>query len=361
MGRSLTIIDADYKNWVKELSQRYRRSQIKAAVKVNNEVLKFYWELGRDIVGMDADNKYGSGFYKCLSNDLKEELPGVDGLSPSNLRYTKRFYLLYNELVGNFQQIAENSDDTNLQQLAENLFSVPWGHHLFLIDKCSNDAIKAYYYVRQTVENAWSRAMLENFYDTNLFEREGKALTNFKYTLPAVTSDLAQEMTRDPYNFGFAKLTKKHNETQFKDALLNNISKFLLELGTGFAYVGKEYRLQIGKKEKFIDLLFYNLNLRCYVVIEVKMGEFDSGDIGQIGTYVTAVNHILCKEGIDNPTIGLLICKSKDSLLAQYALESSSQPIGISEFELSKLYPEKVEGTIPTCEELEHQLMKDKE
>ena len=203
--------------------------------------------------------------------------------------------------------------------------------------------------------------MLENFYDTNLFEREGKALTNFKYTLPAVASDLAQEMTRDPYNFGFAKLTKKHNEAQFKEALLNNISKFLLELGTGFAYVGKEYRLQIGKKEKFIDLLFYNLNLRCYVVIEVKMGEFDSGDIGQIGTYVTAVNHILCKEGIDNPTIGLLICKSKDSLLAQYALESSSQPIGISEFELSKLYPEKVEGTIPTCEELEQQLMKDKE
>lgn len=141
---------------------------------------------------MDADNKYGSGFYKCLSNDLKEELPGVDGLSPSNLRYTKRFYLLYNELVGNFQQLAEN------------LFSIPWGHHLFLIDKCSNDAIKAYYYVRQTVENAWSRAMLENFYDTNLFEREGKALTNFKYTLPDATSDLAQEMTRDPYNFGFA-------------------------------------------------------------------------------------------------------------------------------------------------------------
>ena len=178
--------------------------------------------------------------------------------------------------------------------------------------------------------------MLENFYDTNLFEREGKALTNFKYTLPAVTSDLAQEMTRDPYNFGFAKLTKKHNEAQFKEALLNNISKFLLELGAGFAYVGKEYRLQIGKKEKFIDLLFYNLNLRCYVVIEVKMGEFDSGDIGQIGTYVTAVNHILCKDGIDNPTIGLLICKSKDSLLAQYALESSSQPIGISDAALRR-------------------------
>ena len=360
MSHSLTIIDAEYKAWVKELSRRYRNSQIKAAVKVNNVVLKFYWELGRDIVEKDADNKYGSGFYNSLSTDLKKEMPGADGLSPSNLRYTKRFYLLYNKLVENFQQVAENSNEAILQQVAENLFSIPWGHHLFLIDKCKGDASKAYYYVKQTIENGWSRTMLENFYDTNLFEREGKALTNFKYTLPAPTSDLAQEMTRDPYNFGFAGLTKKHNETQFKEALLNNISKFLLELGTGFAYVGKEYRLQIGQKEKFIDLLFYNLNLRCYVVIEVKMGEFDSGDIGQIGTYVTAVNHILCKSGIDNPTIGLLICKSKDSLLAQYSLESSSQPIGISEFELSKLYPEKVEGTIPTCEELEQQLLKDK-
>lgn len=359
MSRSLTILDPEYKNWIKELIQRYKVSQIKAAVKVNRELLKFYWELGRDIVQRDAENKYGSGFYKSLSTDLKSELSVSDGFSITTLRYTKNFYLLYNQLVENAQQVVEYFNDEKPQQVVEHLFSIPWGHHTFLIDKSEGDSAKAYFYVRQTIENGWSRAMLANFWDTDLYSREGKAISNFKQTLPAVTSDLAQEMTRDPYNFAFTGLTKQHNEAQFKAALLNNISKFLLELGTGFAYVGREYRLQIGTKEKFIDLLFYNLNLRCYVVIEVKMGEFDSGDIGQIGTYVTAVNHLLCRPGIDNPTIGLLICRSKDSLLAQYALESSSQPIGISEFELSKLYPEKVEGTIPTCEELEQQLLKD--
>lgn len=175
-------------------------------------------------------------------------------------------------------------------------------------------------------------------------------------TLPDETSDLAQELTKDPYNFAFTGITQPYNEQILKDALLANISQFLLELGTGFAYVGKEYRLQIGKKEKFIDLLFYNLNLSCYVVIEVKIGEFDFQDLGQLSGYVVACNHILKKEGRDNPTIGLLICRQKDSLLAQYALEGSNLSLGISEFELSKLYPEKVEGTIPTIEEIEAKL-----
>lgn len=175
-------------------------------------------------------------------------------------------------------------------------------------------------------------------------------------TLPDETSDLAQELTKDPYNFAFTGITQPYNEQILKDALLANISQFLLELGTGFAYVGKEYRLQIGKKEKFIDLLFYNLNLSCYVVIEVKIGEFDFQDLGQLSGYVVACNHILKKEGRDNPTIGLLICRQKDSLLAQYALEGSNLSLGISEYELSKLYPEKVEGTIPTIEEIEAKL-----
>ncbi len=198
--------------------------------------------------------------------------------------------------------------------------------------------------------------MLLNFMNTDLYEREGKALTNFTRTLPDDTSDLAQELTKDPYNFAFTGLTGRYNEYKLKDALLANISQFLLELGTGFAYVGKEYRLQIGQKEKFIDLLFYNLKLSCYVVIEVKIGEFDFQDLGQLSGYVVACNHILKKEGRDNPTIGLIICRQKDSLLAQYALEGSNLPLGISEYELSKLYPEKVEGTIPTIEEIEAKL-----
>ena len=177
--------------------------------------------------------------------------------------------------------------------------------------------------------------MLLNFIGTGMYERQGKALTNFKHTLPDTDSELAQEMTKDPYNFAFTGITKPYNERILKDALLNNITRFLTELGTGFAYVGKEYRLQVGETENFIDLLFYNLNLSCYVV---------------------ACNHILRKEGRDNPTIGLLICKEKDRIQAQYALESSSQPIGISEYDLERFYPEKIEGTMPTIEELESSL-----
>lgn len=185
------------------------------------------------------------------------------------------------------------------------------------------------------------------------------ALNNFKSTLPEIDSDLARELTKDPYDFAFTGITHPYNERNLKDALLQNITNFLTELGTGFAYVGKEYRLLIGQTENFIDLLFYNLNLSCYVVIEVKIGKFAFPDVGQLGGYVVACNHILRKEGRDNPTIGLLICKEKDRIQAQYALESSSQPIGISEYELEKFYPEKIEGTMPTIEELEVSLKDD--
>lgn len=344
MSKSISILDKDYLQWVKELSIRYRRSQIKAAIKVNSVLIEFYWSLGSDIIALGVDNKYGGRFYATLSADLRKEMPGIEGLSETNIRYAKRFFQLYTDY------------SRNLPQLVEELCSIPWGHHRYIIDKCSDNSDKALFYVRQTLENGWSRAVLLNFLDTDLYERQGKALTNFQYTMPSVTSDLAQELTKDPYNFDFLAMRKGYNERQLKDALLMNITNFLVELGTGFAYVGREYRLQIGQKEKFIDLLFYNLTIRCYVAVEVKIDEFDSADIGQLGTYVTAVNHLLRKDGIDNPTIGLLICKNKDNLLAQYALESSSQPIGISEYELSKLYPTEVEGTIPSIKEIETRL-----
>jgi predicted nuclease of restriction endonuclease-like (RecB) superfamily len=227
---------------------------------------------------------------------------------------------------------------------------------MILIDKFQNCPDKALFFVRQTVENGWSRDVLLNFISTDLYERQGKALTNFKRTLPDETSDLAQELTKDPYNFAFTGITGRYNERLLKDSLLNNITSFLKELGTGFAYVGKEYRIQVGERENFIDLLFYNLNLSCYVVIEVKIGRFEFSDTGQLGGYVVACNHLLRREGRDNPTIGLLICKEKDRVQAQYALESSSQPISISEFDLEKFYPEKVEGTIPTIQEIEEKL-----
>ena len=368
MSKSINILDKDYIQWIKDLSSRYRRSQIKASVKVNQEMLQFYWELGKDIVEKKAESRWGSGFMKNLSRDLKEVNPDATCFSETNLLYMKNFYLLYQPYmtitpqVGEQfnQQVVEQEENANTPQLVEqiqsDLFSVPWGHHRFIIDKLKEQPKKALFFVHQTVENGWSRDMLLNFMGTDLYERQGHALTNFKYTLPDEASDLAQELTKDPYDFAFTGITGKYNESLLKDKLLGNITQFLVELGTGFAYLGKEYRLQVGEREQFIDLLFYNLNLSCYVVIEVKIGKFEFADLGQLGGYVVACNHILKKEGRDNPTIGLLICKEKDKVQAQYALESSSQPLAISEYELEKFFPEKVEGTIPTIEEIEAKL-----
>ena len=371
MSKGLTIIDKDYTRWVEDLSVRYRQSQIKAAVRVNQELLKYYWELGRDIEEMHVEERWGQSVIKNLSVDLQLKNPNSTGLSRTNIYYAKKFYLLYSQYLkvvpqvvgqlenGKAQQAVKDSPEIVPQpvgQLEEMLFSIPWGHHRYLIDRYGTEPAKAFFYVKKTMQEGWSRDVLLNFMDSGLYEREGKALTNFTRTLPDETSDLAQELTKDPYNFAFTGITKPYNEQILKDALLANISQFLLELGTGFAYIGKEYRLQIGHKEKFIDLLFYNLNLSCYVVIEVKIGEFDFQDLGQLSGYVVACNHILRKEGRDNPTIGLLICRQKDSMLAQYALEGSNLPLGISEYDLEKLYPEKVEGTIPTIEEIEARL-----
>lgn len=349
----LIKIDKDYAEWIQGLSVRFRNLQIKAATKVNREMLRFYWSLGQDIVEMKTENKYGSGFLKNISQDLTDALPNQHSFSQTNLGYMRRFYLLYSPI---YPQVGEKKEtDKNSPQLGENLFNIPWGHHKYIIDKCGNNTEKALFYVNKTIENNWSRAVLLNWLTTDLYERQGKAITNFSTQLPMPQGDLAQEITKDPYNFDFLTLTENYNEKELKDALEDNIVKFLLELGSGFAFVGREYRLLIGETEKFIDLLLYNIKLHCYVVIEVKTDKFDSNSIGQLGTYVAAANHILKADG-DNPTIGLLICKEKDNILAKYALESSNEPIGISEYELSKLYPADFKGSLPSIEEIERQL-----
>ena len=223
MDKSISILDKNYVVWVKELVKRYRNSQIKAAVKVNNEMLRFYWELGKDIEEKQADNKYGSKFYATLSRDLRHELSNVEGLSETSIRYAKRFYTLYNQQIAILPQVVGESEKANLPQIVErlqsDLFSVPWGHHRYIIDKCSDNSDKALFYVRQTLENGWSRDTLLNMLEANLYERNGKAQTNFKNTLLDADSDLAQEMTRDPYNFSF-----------LKDALLTNITNFCWSL-----------------------------------------------------------------------------------------------------------------------------------
>ncbi len=364
--------DNDFLNWIKEISSRFRQSQVKAACKVNVELLKFYWELGKDITIREKENAYGKEFYKKLSAELCRELPEVKSFSVTNLHYMKWFYELYSESVNlpqlgvNFPErlaMAQNTGDSSGTvdrfQLDEDslksVFSIPWGHHKLILDKCKNNQEKALFFVRKTMENNWSRAVLHSFLDTDLYERQGKAISNFNKVLPSVQSDLAQEMTKDPYNFDFLTLREKYDEKDLKNALMDNLSRFLLELGTGFAFVGREFRLEVGNTEQFIDMLFYNIRLHCYVVVEVKVRDFEPGYMGQIGTYVAAVDGIL-KSEYDAPTIGLLVCKNKDNVLAQYSVNSSNAPVGISEFELSDLVPENFKGTLPSIEDIEREL-----
>ncbi len=356
---SLIKSDESYKKWIEEVSDRFRLSQIKAAVKVNDEMLRFYFSLGRDISSMVQDARYGSEFYKTTSSDLKNVFPEVHSFSVTNLKYMKYFYELYSVSV-NRPQVGDDLRKTqNSPQLEDDFqnqfFSIPWGHNKLIIDKCKGNYDKAIFYVQKTIENNWSRAVLLNFLDTDLYERQGKAISNFSQTLPAVESDLAQAITKDPYNFDFLTLTERYSEKELKDALMDNITKFLLELGNGFAFVGREVRLTIGDTENFVDMLFYNIKLHCYVVVEVKVTEFDSKDMGQLGTYMVAVNHQL-KGETDASTLGLIICKSKDNVKARYALEASTQPMGISEYDIHRFMPENFKSTLPTIEEIENEL-----
>ncbi len=345
---SLLNTDKEYFDWVKDIIVRYRRGQIKAAVKVNQELLSFYWDLGRDIVEMKADSKWGEGFYKNLSADLCAKLPDVKGFSETSLKYLKYFYSTYNQILIIRPQLVD--------ELKASIFSIPWGHHRILLDKFRNNPEKALFFIRKTREQNWSRAVLLNFIDTDLYERSGKAVSNFTETLPAIQSDLAQELTKDPYNFNFLTLDKKYNEKDLKKALIDNVSKFLIEMGKGFAYMGREYRLVVGETEQFLDLLFYNTVAHCYVVVEVKTTKFEASFLGQLSAYVSCANHLLKRDG-DNPTIGLLICKSKDNVFAQYSLEGYNQPLGISGFEGVNLLPEDYKHSLPSIEEIENELM----
>lgn len=348
----LIKMDKEYAAWIQNVGKRFKNMQIKAATRVNQEMLRFYWLLGKDIVDMHAESRWGSKFYNNLSKDLASAMPEIKSFSTTNLKYMTYFYQLYSGIRP--QAVDKLKKEIN-PQIVDELCMVPWGHHRYIIDKCKGDTEKALFYVRKTIENNWSRAVLLNWLDTNLYERQGKAITNFSLQLSEMQGDLANELTKDPYNFDFLTMTEGYNEKELKEALTNNIMKFLMELGNGFAFVGREYMLEVGKTEQYIDLLFYNIQLHCYVVIEVKTEKFKPADIGQLGTYVVAVNHIL-KTDMDNPTLGLLICKEKDEVLAQYAVESSGEPIGISEFELSKVYPADFKSTLPTIEEIEQQL-----
>ena len=351
----------DYRCLITSLKQRYLSARLKAAQSVSRELLQFYWSVGHDIYERQWENTYGSAFYKTLSQDLRRELPDVKGLSEINLRYMTQFYSMYSQVITILPQVAEEFKASNLPQLADDLtieqilFSIPWDHHRRIIDKCKDNVQKALFYVQMTYQNQWGRDMLLNHLKSNLYEREGKAITNFQKVLPTPQSDLAQQITKDPYNFDFLTLTENFKEKELEDALVNNVSRFLLELGVGWAYMGRQIRLGVGESEIFPDLLFYNARIHAYCVVELKIGTFKAEYLGQLSLYVSAVNHQL-KSELDNPTIGLLICRDKDNVLARYALENISAPIGISEYQLSQLYPKDYKSSIPSIEEIEKDL-----
>lgn len=344
----LRINEQSYSQWVQELKTRYLAQRMKATVAVNSALLEFYWNLGKDISLNQADNRYGTGFYRKLSKDMEAEIPGVKGFSPTNLKYTKYFYELYAPSLENRQQLVDDFERALLYQ-------IPWGHHIQIIDKCKGNTTKAIFFVKETLQFNWSRAVLLNFLDSGLYEAKGKAVTNFKDKLPEPQGDLAQELTKDPYNFDFLALTEGYKEKELEAALVDNISRFLIELGTGFAYMGRQYRLVVNEDEFFIDLLFYNTRIHAYYVFELKASKFSPEHLGQLGFYVSAVNHQLKTEQ-DNPTVGVLICKEKNEVVACYSLDVTDFPVGISEYQLSKLYPADFKSVLPSIEELENEL-----
>lgn len=348
--------NSDFKSWVSQLKKDIRNAQIRAAIKVNTELLRLYWRMGADISEKQESASWGDGWLKELSRELMAEFPDMKGFSYRNLRYIRQWYEFYNQQPIIWQQVVAKSGDENGQQAVaiireDVFFSVPWGHHLYIITQCK-DVAKAVFYLNKTVEHGWSRAVLLNFLDTDLYERQGKAVNNFGRLLTEPQSELAAQTLKDPYNFDFLTLDGEYRERELENALTQNITRFLLELGTGFAFVGRQIPLAVGDETVYPDLLFYHLELRCYVVVELKVTKFKGEHLGQLGVYVSAVNHIK-KKPTDNPTIGLLICKTKNNVMAQYALESTNQPIGISEYQLSQLMPENIKSQLPTIEDIE--------
>ncbi len=378
----MEIMTSDYKHWLGELKQRIRQSQIKAAVKVNTELLQLYWQLGGEIVERQQNAKWGDSFLKQLSEDLNAEFPEMKGFSLRNLERIRNWYLFYYEhhtiaaqavpQLGNAnrQQPVDKNDSVNAKQvvsqlgnriraqivpqLAESFFSVPWGHHILIMQRCK-EMEKAIFYIHKTLENNWSRSVLDWQIDSNLFEREGKAVSNFSHTLPKPQSDLAQQITKDPYIIDIMGVRQEMQERELEAHLDKHISQYLLELGKGFTYYGHQIQLKVGDETFYIDQLFYHVRLHCYVVVELKATVFKPEHIGQLNFYVNAVNALMRTEG-DNPTIGLLICKDKNDVVAEYTLQSVNSPIGVSSMKIYDQLTSDYKSALPTTEEIEAEI-----
>lgn len=329
---------AGYADWLTELKTRIHTAQQRATLAVNRELVSLYWQIGRDILVRQAEQGWGAKVIERLAQDLRTAFPAMKGFSPRNLKYMRAF--------------AEAWPDAGfVQQAAAQL---PWGHNLVLLDKLPGPETRRWY-TAQAIEHNWSRNVLVMHIETRLLERSGKAVTNFDERLPKPQSDLARESLKDPYRFDFLGLTDEAQERAIEGALVAHVTEFLLELGAGFAFVGRQVLLNVAGDEFFIDLLFYHLKLRCYVVIELKGGKFKPEHLGQLGFYLTAVDRQV-KHEHDNPTIGLLLCKSKNKVVAEYALGDKTQPMGVVEYQLVASLPPELQTSLPSIEQIEREL-----
>jgi predicted nuclease of restriction endonuclease-like (RecB) superfamily len=334
-------LNAAYRNFLIDIKDRLKKAQIRTALAANSELIKFYWELGATLLEKQKTHKWGEHFLDQFSHDMRQAFPQMQGFSVRNLQRMKQFASLYPDLLIATQAVSQ----------------LPWGHIVRLMQMVKNSTEREWY-AQQTLKNGWSRSVLEMQIETGLYERQGitaNKTTNYHEHLPAYQSDLARDILKDPYHFDFLTISDEAHERDIENALVTHVRDFLIELGQGFAFVGSQVPLSIDDQEFFIDLLFYHLQLRCYVVIELKANNFKPEHTGQLGFYLAAVDDLMKKES-DNPTIGMLLCKSKSKIIAEYALRSMKAPIGISEYMLSKALPKELKSSLPTVEEIEAEL-----
>jgi predicted nuclease of restriction endonuclease-like (RecB) superfamily len=368
-----------YTEWFADWKKRIQSAQIKAALQVNREILLLYWELGRDIAAKQKTASWGEGLIPRFAKDLKAAFPQLTGFSPRNLFYIRKWYLFYQEdftsivqqLVGQLEsefvqlpvaqlesaivpQVAAQLQSPENEQFA--LFmNVPWGHHRHILDKCKTTT-EAFFYLQKTVENNWSRDAMREQIRQNLYERQGKAITNFARTLPKPQSDLAIETLKNPYNFDFLNMGDEALERDVEQAMMLHVEKVLLELGQGFALVGRQFKLNVEGEDYFIDLLFYHTRLHCYVVVDLKGGKFKPEYAGKMNFYCSATDDLL-RTAPDQPTIGLILCRGVGKrMTVEYALRDIQKPLGVAEYVLTQTLPDNLKNMLPTIEQLEREL-----
>lgn len=340
-----------YQELIVEIKNQILNSQQKAALSVNKELIVLYWNIGKMIFENQSLLEGRNNYIEQLSNDIKSEFPLISGFSRSNLFNIRKFYNFYNDFSVQ-QPVGLNQINPIHQAVGLNeLVLIPWGHHVLILEK-TKTIDEALFYVNETIQNSWSRSILSIQLKQNLFERQGKSINNFDKTLQKNQAQLANQLLKDPYNFDFLTLEAKVHELEIEKQLTENITKFLLKLGKGFAFIGRQYPIEIGNKSYSIDLLFYHITLRCYVVIELKTVEFEPEFAGKLNFYLSAVDDLIKSEN-DNPSIGILLCNGKNGIEVEYSLKDINKPIGVSEYTFTEKLPKIYEKSIPTVDEFE--------